>query len=100
MDPKSSIPDTALLKQDLTLEPESERSQHDTISSSTAITLTDEGENAKSEAPQAPQAQKKSEQTLTDWDGPDDPGDPRNWSYGLRVYGVFVPALYAFAVYV
>ena len=96
MDPKSSIPDTALQVQDLTLEPESERSQDETISSSTAITLTDEGDS-KSEAPQA---QKKSEQTLTDWDGPTDPGDPRNWSYGLRVYGVFVPALYAFAVYV
>ncbi|KAL9090554.1 MAG: hypothetical protein Q9159_001898 [Coniocarpon cinnabarinum] len=32
------------------------------------------------------------------WDGPDDPGNPRNWSILERTFGVAVPAWYAFAV--
>jgi hypothetical protein len=45
-----------------------------------------------------PQPQAKSGHTLTDWDGPADVGNPRNWPMSLRVYGVFVPAWYSFAV--
>jgi len=45
-----------------------------------------------------PRPQAKSEHTLTNWDGPADAGNPRNWPMSLRVYGVFVPAWYSFAV--
>ena len=38
--------------------------------------------------------------TLTDWDGPDDPENPRNWSFGKKLYATAIPALYAFVVYV
>lgn len=38
------------------------------------------------------------EDSLLDWDGPDDPGNPRNWSLGTKVYATAIPALYAFAV--
>jgi len=34
---------------------------------------------------------------LASWDGSKDPDDPRNWNFGARLYGVFVPAWYAFA---
>ena len=37
---------------------------------------------------------------LMDWDGPDDPGNPRNWTMGTKIYATAVPAMYAFAVYV
>jgi len=38
------------------------------------------------------------EQTvLTSWDSTDDPDNPRNWTFRARLYGVFVPAWYAFA---
>ena len=36
--------------------------------------------------------------TLTDWDGPDDPDNPRNWTFGKKLYATAVPALYAFVV--
>ncbi|KAL9098618.1 MAG: hypothetical protein Q9187_009626 [Circinaria calcarea] len=36
--------------------------------------------------------------TPTDWDGPEDVGNPRNWSFGKKIYATIVPALYAFAV--
>lgn len=39
-------------------------------------------------------------QTLTDWDGEDDPENPRNWSFGKKLYATSIPALYAFVVYV
>jgi hypothetical protein len=38
------------------------------------------------------------EKTVTDWDGPNDVGNPRNWSLGARIYGVAIPAWYAFVV--
>lgn len=41
-----------------------------------------------------------SQSTLTTWDGPDDPGNPRNWSLGARIYGVAIPTWYSFVVYV
>ncbi|KAF1972765.1 MFS general substrate transporter [Bimuria novae-zelandiae CBS 107.79] len=34
----------------------------------------------------------------TDWDGPDDPGNPMNWSSAAKAYHVTVPGLYGFAV--
>ena len=37
---------------------------------------------------------------LQDWDGPDDPGNPRNWSLGTKIYATAIPAMYAFAVFV
>jgi len=42
--------------------------------------------------------QTDSKDVLTDWDGPDDLGNPKNWSFGARLYGTFVPAYYSFAV--
>ncbi len=39
-------------------------------------------------------------QTLTDWDGVDDPGNPRNWKIIKKLYATVIPALYAFSVYV
>ena len=35
---------------------------------------------------------------LTEWDGPNDSGNPKNWSFLKKVYATFVPALYAFVV--
>lgn len=35
---------------------------------------------------------------LTDWDGPADPENPKNWSLGLRIYHTMLPALYGFSV--
>ncbi|KAI1347664.1 MFS multidrug transporter-like protein [Xylaria sp. FL0043] len=35
---------------------------------------------------------------LTDWDGPADPANPKNWSLGLRIYHTMLPALYGFSV--
>ncbi|KAJ2991609.1 hypothetical protein NUW58_g2458 [Xylaria curta] len=35
---------------------------------------------------------------ITDWDGPDDPANPKNWSLGLRIYHTTLPALYGFSV--
>ncbi|KAI1324962.1 MFS multidrug transporter-like protein [Xylariaceae sp. FL0255] len=35
---------------------------------------------------------------LTDWDGPKDPGNPKNWSMGSRIYHTMLPALYGFSV--
>ena len=35
---------------------------------------------------------------LTDFDGPNDPGNPKNWGFGKRVYHTSIPALYGFAV--
>ncbi|MCJ1281516.1 hypothetical protein MMC26_000836 [Xylographa opegraphella] len=35
---------------------------------------------------------------LKDWDGPGDPGNPKNWSFGTKVYATAVPALFAFVV--
>jgi hypothetical protein len=33
-----------------------------------------------------------------DWDGPDDPENPRNWSTPRKVFAIIVPGLMAFAV--
>ncbi|KAJ4988980.1 major facilitator superfamily transporter [Stagonosporopsis vannaccii] len=38
--------------------------------------------------------------TLIDWDGPDDPSDPHNWSMKERVLITALIGLYTFAVYV
>ncbi|RYO74737.1 hypothetical protein DL766_004177 [Monosporascus sp. MC13-8B] len=35
---------------------------------------------------------------VTDWDGPADPANPKNWSLGLRIYHTMLPALYGFSV--
>jgi MFS family permease len=37
-------------------------------------------------------------QAVVDWDGPDDPANPKNWSLGLRIYHTALPALYGFSV--
>jgi hypothetical protein len=38
--------------------------------------------------------------SVTDWNGPDDPDNPHNWSTWNRVYHATIPALFGFAVYV
>ncbi|KAF2742373.1 MFS general substrate transporter [Sporormia fimetaria CBS 119925] len=35
---------------------------------------------------------------IDDWDGPDDPDNPRNWSLAKRAYHSAIPALFGFAV--
>jgi hypothetical protein len=35
---------------------------------------------------------------VDDWDGPDDPENPHNWSLWLRAYHTAIPALFGFAV--
>ncbi|EXJ60034.1 hypothetical protein A1O7_04183 [Cladophialophora yegresii CBS 114405] len=37
-------------------------------------------------------------QTAQDWDGEDDPDDPRNWSLASKIYHVLVPALQCFTI--
>lgn len=74
-------------------EPEKILSQ--TMASSNETSIDDGPINSDSSTPKP---EPETEHTLTGWDGPDDSGNPRNWSFGARVYGVFVPAWYAFAV--
>lgn len=39
------------------------------------------------------------EQTaLVDWDSPDDPGNPQNWSLGKKIIHTAVPGLFGFSV--
>lgn len=38
--------------------------------------------------------------SVTDWTGPDDPENPRNWSKWKRRYHVLPPALISFSAYV
>jgi hypothetical protein len=35
---------------------------------------------------------------FSDWESPDDPGNPRNWSFRKRVFHTAIPALYGFVV--
>lgn len=35
---------------------------------------------------------------ITDWNGPDDAGNPQNWGSAKKVYATMIPALYAFTV--
>lgn len=67
------------------------------LTKTTASSNTDflEGKNSPLDVPQP---ETKLEHILTDWDGPEDAENPRNWPMGLRVYGVIVPAWYSFAV--
>jgi MFS family permease len=41
---------------------------------------------------------KEAPSAVIDWDGPDDPANPKNWSIGLRIYHTLLPALYGFSV--
>lgn len=36
--------------------------------------------------------------SLINWDGPDDPDNPHNWSMASRLYHATVPGLFGFAV--
>ena len=38
--------------------------------------------------------------TAKDWSGPDDPGNPQNWSGKKKIFHTLVPALQCFTVYV
>ena len=38
--------------------------------------------------------------TAKDWSGPDDPGNPQNWSGRKKLFHTIVPALQCFTVYV
>ena len=33
---------------------------------------------------------------LLDWSGPDDPGNPRNWNFGKKVFHTLIPSLFGF----
>ncbi|KAI9690933.1 MAG: hypothetical protein M1822_008553 [Bathelium mastoideum] len=41
---------------------------------------------------------KAAPQAVADWDGPNDPANPKTWSLGLRIYHTLLPALYGFSV--
>ncbi len=34
----------------------------------------------------------------SDWDSPEDPANPRNWSFAKRVFHTAIPALYGFVL--
>lgn len=36
--------------------------------------------------------------TFKGWDSPEDPGNPRNWSFGKKAFHTAIPALYGFVV--
>ena len=72
---------------------ECEKAVSPTMRSSTETSLEDE---QRASSPSSPEP--ALEHTLTEWDSPTDAGNPRNWSLGARVFGVLVPAWYAFAV--
>ena len=59
------------------------------MSSTGTEVLEKDGTLAKSDTPLV---------VLIDWDGRDDPGNPKNWSFGTKVYATAVPALFAFVV--
>ncbi|KAF6232466.1 hypothetical protein HO173_009346 [Letharia columbiana] len=61
----------------------------DEASASQAPPSLEEGRHKASPKPQA---------TITDWDGPDDAGNPQNWGSAKKIYATMVPALYAFTV--
>lgn len=42
------------------------------------------------------EAHEEPPQTCDDWDGPEDPGNPQNWSKAKKIYHSFVPAAIAF----
>jgi MFS family permease len=53
--------------------------------------------NSTSESPVAPTPPTEPK-GIADWDGPNDPANPKTWSMGLRVYHTLLPALYGFSV--
>lgn len=69
-----------------------ETATHVMAGSSPSVTLNDD-----EKLPSAHQLHPKSD-ALIDWDGPDDPANPKNWSLGLRIYHTMLPALYGFSV--
>lgn len=38
--------------------------------------------------------------SVLDWDGPNDPGNPMNWSKWKKIYHVVPPAIISFSAYV
>ncbi|KAF2020118.1 MFS general substrate transporter [Aaosphaeria arxii CBS 175.79] len=48
--------------------------------------------------PEPPRDQNGQPVNVNDWDGPQDPGNPLNWSLLSRIYHVTCPALFGFAV--
>ena len=73
-----------------TLDPESGRQS--------TLTLHDDTQHDE----KVPKHQKSSDlttiPTAQDWNGPDDPENPINWPFALRVYTTTIPALYNFTV--
>jgi MFS family permease len=55
---------------------------------SAEVTLTSAAEISEPKAPFA----------VVEWDGPNDPANPKNWTLGLRIYHTLLPALYGFSV--
>jgi hypothetical protein len=66
------------------------------LSSTTANDFGESGISLVPLAPEQPLAQKLD--AVTDWDGPTDPENPKNWSLGSRIYHTMLPALYGFSV--
>ena len=58
-----------------------------------AESISNVTDTEKGDAPVAPQAL-----PATDWDGPDDPGNPHNWPLWQRVYHATTPGFFGFAV--
>lgn len=71
---------------------ETSNKEHDVSLSSTAV---DAAEPDMRDAPMTttpPHA-------VLDWDGPDDTGNPKNWSVMKKIFHTAIPALYGFSVY-
>lgn len=78
---------------------EIERSSGKTAVSPDRATLeTSTKPNTRISSETGKQDEVRKSMTAHDWNGPDDPDNPRNWPLWQRVYHTTVPALFAFTV--
>lgn len=69
---------------------ETSNKEHDVSLSSTAVDAEPDPRDASTATAHA----------VLDWDGPDDTGNPKNWSVLKKIFHTAIPALYGFSVYV
>ncbi|KAH7383974.1 major facilitator superfamily domain-containing protein [Pyrenochaeta sp. MPI-SDFR-AT-0127] len=98
--PESNTPDDDstrdLEKGDMFQEEEGAEFRHETHphTPTTSASRQENGQTDQENGADIP----KPEANLTDWNGPDDPDNPQNWSMTWRIYHAAIPALFGFAV--
>jgi hypothetical protein len=79
----SSMASTAAEVETAQRQPEDVEKAQSSISSVSSITVVKEGDEAAASPPAAT--------APLDWDGPNDPDNPWNWSMGKRWFGTIIP---------